>query len=233
MSSNQVDLEAMKMIFKDQRTHLAIGKILRLSVASDRSFLKCLVSILPEGREVVCRMTWAMTGPNSGIVEFPEKDDLVLVGFADGNNDYAFIISRMSSTVDKLPLKAIDGHLVLKAKAGKQSWLTSNLKILLSKGDTVPTENLVLGQQLKTLLSYVLDQLADQADKLKQLSTDISTHNHIGNLGYPVSAPLNAAAFTAAATQFDTKKSNFDAKKSSPVDDQAILSDLAFTEKGT
>lgn len=228
-----VDLEMFKEVFKDKRSHIAVAKIKQLSVASDRSFLKCLVSIFPDQREVVARMAWAMTAPDSGIVEFPAVNDLVLVAFADGENDYCFVVGRLSSKEDKLPLRAVEGHLVLKSKSGKKIWVTSNSKILLSKGDSEPTENLVLGQQLKTLLSYVLAQLADQADKLKQLSTDISSHQHIGNLGYPVSTPLNAAAFTAAATQFDTKKSNFEAKKSSPVDDQIILSNLAFTEKGS
>lgn len=228
-----MDLELFKEVFKDKKSHIALAKIKKMSLVSDRSALKCLVSIFPDQREVVARMTWAMTGPDAGVVEFPSVDDLVLVAFADGENDLAFVISRLSSKEDKLPLKAVDGHLVLKSKSGKQAWLTSNSKIYLSKGNTTPTQNLVLGQELKTLLSYVLAQLADQADKLKQLSNDISTHNHIGNLGYPVSAPLNAAAFTAAATQFDTKKTNFENKKASPVDDQVILSDLAFTEKGS
>ncbi len=231
--AGSIDLESLKMIFKDSRTHIAIAKIKRLSVASDRSFLKCLVSILPEQREVVARMTWAMTGPNSGIVEFPEKDDMVLIAFADGNNDYAFIISRLSSSIDKLPLKSVDGHLVLKSKSGKESWITSNSKILLSHGDTTPTENLVLGQQLKSLLSYILGQLAEQSDQLKTLATEIANHQHTGNLGYPTGAPISATPFTTAATQMDGKKSNYNTKKASPVDDQDILSNFAFTEKGT
>lgn len=228
-----MDLELFKEVFKDKKSHVVLGKIKQLSVLSDRSALKCLVSIFPDQREVVARMTWAMTGPNSGIVEFPSVNDLVLVAFADGENDYAFIISRLSSIEDKLPLKALDGHLVLKSKAGKQAWLTSDAKIYLTKGDTVPTENLVLGQQLKALLSYLLAQLAEQSDQLKTLSTEIANHQHTGNLGYPTSPPLTAVPFTTAATQMDTKKTNYQTKKASPVDDQVILSDLSFTEKGS
>lgn len=216
---NNLDLESLRMIFADTKTHISIAKIKQLSVASDRSFLKCLVSIFPEQREVVARMTWAMTGPESGIVEFPEVDDLVLVAFAQGDPDYCFIISRMTSSEDKFPLKATEGHLVLKAKSGKQLWITSNNKILLSKGDGTPAENLVLGQKLKTLLSTLLEKVSTLSDK-------VSSHTHVGNLGYPTDAPIQAGDFTSL-------KSDFDALKANPVDNSAMLSDIAFTEKGS
>lgn len=228
-----MDLELFKEVFKDKKTHIAIAKIKQISMVADRSALKCLVSVFPDNREVVARMTWEMTGPNSGIVEFPAVNDLVLVAFADGENDYCFVIRRMSSKEDNLPLKAVDGHLVLKSKAGKEVWLTGQSKILLSKGDTVPAENLVLGQQLKTLLSYLLAQLAEQSDQLKTLSTEIANHQHTGNLGYPTAPPLTPTPFTTAATQMDAKKTNYNTKKGSPVDDSVILSDFAFTEKGS
>ena len=125
----------------------------------------------------------------------------------------------MTSSEDKLPLKATEGHLVLKAKSGKQLWITSNNKILLSKGDGTPAQNLVLGQVLKTLLSTVLEKLADLSDK-------VSTHKHIGNLGYPTGSPLTSGDFADL-------KGDFDVLKESPVDDSAILSDIAFTEKGS
>ena len=228
-----MDLELFKEVFKDKKTHIAIAKIKQISMVADRSALKCLVAVFPDNREVVARMTWEMTGPNSGIVEFPAVNDLVLVAFADGENDYCFVIRRMSSREDNLPLKAVDGHLVLKSKSGKQAWLTGQDKIMLSKGDTVPTENLVLGQQLKSLLSYLLGQLAEQSDQLKTLANEIKIHQHIGNLGYPVGQTLNPTPFQTAETQMNTKKTNYNTKKASPVDDQIILSDFAFTEKGS
>lgn len=227
-----LDLETLKEIFRDTRSHIAIAKIKKLSVAEDRSFLKCLVSIFPEQREVVARMSWPMTGPEAGIIEFPEVEDLVLIAFADGENDYAFVISRLTSSIDKLPLKAIDGHLVLKSKSGKQIWLTSSNKILISKGDTEPTENLVLGQELKTLLVDILAKLTELSGKCDDLSTEISQHTHAGNLGYPTSPPNQAASFVQFATDFNGLGADFDDISSSPVQDEIILSDIAFTEKG-
>jgi phage gp45-like len=71
-------------------------------------------------------------------------------------------------------------------------------------GSKASAENLVLGQIFKAFMSQVLELIAQ--------------HTHTGNLGYPTSPPTNAA--------------DFESKKSSPIDDGAILSDLVFTEKG-
>lgn len=228
-----LDLEALKMIFKDQRVHLAIATIKKVSVASDRSFVKCLVEILPEKREVVARMTWPSTGPEAGFYDLPEKNDLVLVGFADGNNDYAFIITRMTSTVDKIPLRSVGGDLVVKSKAGKKAWFTGRLKAFITQGDTVPTENLVLGQQLKTLLIDLLAKVSELSTKCDSLSAEIATHQHPGNLGYPTGQPYTSSQFNNLATQFNGIAADFDDLSSSPVQDEVILSDFAFTEKGT
>lgn len=213
------ELQALQDLFKDTRQHIAIGKILRMTLASDKSSLKCYVSIWPEEREIIATMTWEAVGPESGIFSFPVPGDLVLVIFPDGEVDQAFIIKRLTSRVDKIPATAADGSLVMKALAGTKAWLTSDSRINLSKGDTAPTENLVLGQQLKILLSDILNKLSD-------LSVKISTHTHVGNLGYPTSAPNEAADFI-------TLQGNFDDIRSSPVEDEMILSDLAFTEKGS
>jgi hypothetical protein len=61
----------------------------------------------------------------------------------------------------------------------------------------------VLGQVFKEMMSEFLQIFAE--------------HKHIGNLGYYTPPPDN---FTDALTL-----------KSSPVDDEAILSDVSFTEK--
>lgn len=227
-----LDLEALKMVFADKKPHIAMAKIKKISLAQDRSFLKCLVAIWPDQREVIARMTFGAAGPNAGIVEFPEKDDMVLVGFADGSNDYAFIIARLTSVDDKIPAKATTGDLVVKSKAGKSVWVTSNTKINLSKGDTAPTENLVLGQQLKDCLVDILGKVTELSGKVEELSTKISTHTHAGNLGYPTSPPNESGDFISLAGDFNGLAADFDDISSSPVADEEILSDLAFTEKG-
>jgi hypothetical protein len=149
-------------------------------------------------------MTWESVGPESGIFQFPAIGDLVLVGFAEGDVSQAFVIRRLTSRADKIPLKAVDGDLVLKAGSAKKAWLVSGTKILIAKGDAEPTENLVLGKVLKKLLQDVL--------------TAISTHTHTsGPPGVLTTPPTQAATFTGL--------------KSDPVDNDKILSGIAFTEK--
>lgn len=213
------DLEALKGIFKDRKNHIAVGKITKLGVATDRSVLRVQVSIFPENREIIARMTWDHVGPNSGIFAFPAVDDLVLVAMADGDEENCFVIRRMTSKDDKIPLNAVDGHTVIKALAGKETWITSDTRINLSAGDDDPTQPLVLGTELKTLLVSILTEL-------KTVTTAISTHTHIGNMGAPTSPPQEAASFTTSGTAFDNLKA-------SPVQDSVILSDIAFTEKGS
>jgi uncharacterized protein involved in type VI secretion and phage assembly len=203
-----------------------------LSLADDRSFLKCTVSIFPELREIVARMSWENVGSSSGIFAFPSVNDLVLVAFADGDIDSCFVIRRLTSKEDKIPLQAVEGDTAIVSLNGKKAWISSDTRINLSKGTTQPTENLVLGQQLKSLLSDILNELATQASTLSSLATAIATHTHSGNLGYPTSAPMITAPFTSAASDLSENASNFSSNKSSPVDDSMILSDIAFTEKG-
>jgi hypothetical protein len=57
------------------------------------------------------------------------------------------------------------------------------------------------------------------------LCDTLATHTHVGNFGAPTSAPIEA-------TDFTDHKDAFEAVKLSPVDDEAMLSDIAFTEKG-
>ena len=42
---------------KDDKVHIAIGKITSLHLADDNSFLKVKVEVYPEVREIVARMT--------------------------------------------------------------------------------------------------------------------------------------------------------------------------------
>lgn len=213
-----LDLEALRHIFQDNRTWISIGKITKLSVATDRSVLRCMVSMLDwnEQPEIVAKMTWDQLGVESGCLTLPSVNDLVIVCFAEGDVEQAFIIRKLSAKDDKIPKNAVEGHTVLKSMQGKNLWLTSDSKINLSKGDTAPTENVVLGQQLKALLSDILTQIADLAEK-------VSTHTHPGNLGYPTGAPMQAADFVSL-------KSEVDNLKSSPVGDEKILSKISFTD---
>jgi hypothetical protein len=143
--------------------------------------------------------------------------DIVLLAFGDGDAEQGYVISRMSNSTDTIPATAHDGSTVVRALEGLNAWLTSDTAIFLSRGDTEPTENIPLGQVLKTLLSQTLAEL-------KSLSDTLASHTHIGNLGYPTAPPVQAAAITAHGTVFNAKKAN-------PVDNEGILSDVSFTEK--
>lgn len=214
-----VDLESLREILKDNRQHVAIGMITKLDLADDRSNLKCLVKIFPEQQEYVARMTWELVGAGSGLFQFPQIRDLVLVAFADGDEDQCFIIKRLTSKEDKIPVQVTGGDTALIANGGKRAWLVSDSKIFLAKGSTAPLQPIPLGTVLKTLLSDIIG-------KLSELTQKISIHTHLGNLGYPTDVPLTQ-------DEFVTIKTFFDNKKASPVDDNAINSDLAFTEKGS
>jgi hypothetical protein len=211
------DLEGLREVFKDQRTHVAIGSVLKLDLEPTRSVLRAKCRVLGQGREVIARIAWSAIGPDAGLVQFPVVNDLVLLVFAEGDDEAGFVIARLSNDSDTIPETAIDGATVLRALAGKSAWITSDTQVNVSRGDTVPTENFVLGQMLKALFEDILTEL-------KGLTTTLSTHTHVGNLGYPTAPPTQASAI-------NNHGANFDALKASPVQDEEILSDLAFVEK--
>jgi hypothetical protein len=203
LAQGNFDLELLKEILRDKRVHVAVGIIKRLEMAADRSVLRVLVNIYPEERPCICRMTWDAVGPSSGFIQMPVPDDLVLVAFGEGEEEQGYVIRKLSSKVDKIPTEADSGDLIAKSLAGKNTRVISDTKVLLARPESVPTEPLVLGNVLKAALSEWLEAEA--------------VHKHLGNLGYMTSVPDNADVFTSL--------------KSSPVDDEEILSDLSFTEK--
>lgn len=213
MANRDIDLASFREIFKDQRQHIAVGKITKLGAAPDRSCLRVQVLIFdptsPNDREVVAMMGWDDAGPECGLIRFPEVDDLVLVAFVDGDAQQAYVIKRLTSQAEKIPLKAVNGHTVLGALAGKNMYVNSDTAIHITKPGDDGTENLVLGQQLKMLLSQLIEMIAN--------------HQHItsapGTLTSPPQSPSSA-------------QSDFLNLKASPVDDSTILSNIAFTEKG-
>jgi hypothetical protein len=193
----------MRELLRDNRLHILIGKVERLEMASDRSTLRVIVSIFPEKRQMVARMSWDAVGPNAGIYQIPTSGDLVLVAQAEGDEDQAFVIRRLSSKDDTIPAEATEGDLVLKALAGKATRAISDTAVYLSRPENIPTEPLVLGNVFKAMMSAFIQLTAE--------------HKHIGNLGYYTVVPDNTL--------------NMVALKVDPVDNGDILSDLAKTEK--
>lgn len=213
-----MDIESLREILKDDSLHLGLGIIKRLHLASDRSYLKVTLSVLPEEREIIATMTWENVGPDSGDFEFPSPGDLALFAQADGDEEYAFIVKRLTSSEDTIPEEATTGDKVHRAKAGKKYWNISDSKIFLSKSGTAPTENLVLGQVFKT---FAQDLLLEFKDMLQTLQ--VETHTS-GLPGYLTSVPTQQINYANNETEVDSLKS-------SPIDDEDILSDLSYTEK--
>jgi len=207
----------LKELFRDDRSHIEIGVIKSLHLAEDRSYLKVQVNIFPENRIIVATMTWDMVGPDAGLFTFPSPDDLVLICFAEGSDDQAFILKRLASKVDTIPEQALTGDTVLAALSGKKTWINSDTKINLAKGATDPTENVILGQEWKTFMITLMTKLITTLDTLKN-------ETHIGNLGYDTSIPKQTSIY-------DGLKSDLETLKASPVEDEKVLSDLTFTEK--
>lgn len=210
-------LEDLKEIFKDKRLWVGLGQVEKLYLAEDRSYLKVRLKVFPEERPIIATMTWENVGPDSGDFEFPLPGDLVLFANADGDDDQAYVIKRLSSREDKIPATAASGDKVHKARAGNKYWNVSDTKILLARGEEMPSENLVLGQIFKKFAQDLLTSL-------KAHSAVDEKHVHMGNLGYYTSKPKEFQEFLDRGTEYDTLKA-------SPIDDEAILSDLGFTEK--
>lgn len=210
-------IEDLKQVLKDERVHICVGIITKLYLADDRSYLKCRVTVFPEQRPIIATMTWDAVGPDAGDFTFPVVNDMVLIAQAEGDDDQAYIIKRLSSREDKIPQIATGGDKVHRSITGKKYWNVSDTRINLSRGETEPTENLVLGQVFKAFASSLLAEL-------KLHAQNNADHKHIGNLGFYTTVPDNASDHLS-------RKNNYDTLKSSPIDDQAILSDLSFTEK--
>jgi hypothetical protein len=203
--------------------HLEIGQVKQIGFAKDKSVVRVKVAILPEGFEVIAKVTFDSVGNGGGFFGPINVEDMVLIAFADGNEENAFVVKRLTTKQDSYPEQIEAGHSVVKSLPGKKMYMGSDTKTFIGKALNMElTENVVLGQQLKTLLSQVLNEL-------KTLSTNLASHTHIGNAGLETSVPQQEIAgqvFTNHSTFFQTKKAN-------PVDNQVILSDIVFTEKGS
>ena len=212
-------LEELKQVLKTEEIIFAIGKIQALHLAQDRSVLRCTCQILSEGDDysIIARSSWEYVGPDSGDFQFPAIGDMVLIAYVNDDPDLAFIIKSFTSREDTIPQNATTGDRVIKTLKEKNLWLTGQKAVYLTKGDEIPTENIVLGQVFKKFASDLIDNLMD-------LLTAVEGMTHTGNLGNPTSPPLNVAMFTQIKAKLMEIKQN-------PVDNDNILSGVAFTSK--
>jgi hypothetical protein len=235
-----MNIDVLKSLLKDDRLHVGLGLIKNLHLAQDRSYLKVTLSVLPEERQIIATMTWDNTGPSSGDFEFPSINDLVLFAQAEGDNDQAYVIRRLTSREDRIPEEAVNGDKVSRAKLGKKYWNVSNTRINLSRSGTEPTQNLVLGQVFKTAYSTHLGQIATALTEILAYITEFKAHTHaVVGIGDPINQvptlsydlTLSNAGVSAIESAINGVKSALEGIKASPVDDSAMLSDLVFTQK--
>jgi len=220
--------EDLKAILQDDSLHVGMGLIKSLHLASDRSYLKVTLQVIPEQRNIIATMTWDNTGTDSGDFEFPSVDDLVLFVNAEGDDDQAYVIRRLTSRVDTIPTSAVNGDKVHKAKIGKKYYNISDTSILLSRSDSDPTENLVLGQRFKAAYADHLTAIVGVIDEMLSYMDEFISHTHAGAT---VPVPDNAGNVSALKSTVTSLKNDIDAIKSGKIDNEFILSDLSYTEK--
>lgn len=216
-------LEELRALFKDQRQYSAIGLIKKLGALSDRSALRVRVSLFPDEREIIATMTWDAVGPDAGDFDFPAIDDLVLVILVDGDPDQAYVVKRLTSKIDTIPAKALDGHMVRQARAGKKAILASDTRIALATPGGEGDEPLVLGNVMKDCLTELFTQLGTLLTSLDTKPIVICSAPGSPGLIHPtlkVDVDMVKSALEDAKDMFVTD------------DSTNIVSQLAYTERG-
>jgi hypothetical protein len=206
---NPGNIEALRQIFKDKREWIGIGVVTATEMAKDRSVFRARVELFPDGREIVAVCSSAGgVGPSAGSFMFCDAGDLVLTANANGDDDSCYVIANLTSKEDKIPANAAPGVPVIKARAGKKAWITSDTKINLSAGDPDPTEAVVLGNVLKTFMEAFFDAILNAP-----------------SIGICAVGPV--ALDPAIRTQLVAQKTQYLSTAASN-----ILSQLTFTERG-
>jgi type VI secretion system (T6SS) baseplate-like injector VgrG len=219
------DLEALREIFSDGDTHIAVGKIVKLSLADDRSVLFAQCTLLTQDRDVIAHVCWDSCGPNSGSFSFPLVGDMVVVEFAEGDEEQAYVTHRLSTTTDIIPVQAAAGHMVNRSLAGKKNYLLSDTKILLGQGGDAsdPTEPLVLG-------TVMLAALTDLSTRLNAV-IDAIVSGPVALTIAPGSLAPTAPALIASLNSIKSQVSS-DLSKYVTTAGTNIVSKIAFTERG-
>lgn len=218
-----LDLEGLRSIFDDKKTHITVGRIMKLEMAPDRSVLRAQCKVLTQDRDVIAKVAWPSIGPSTGSIQFPEVGDIVLLAFADGDDEQAFVTLKLSNKTDLIPPQAGSGHLVNKALPGKKVYIISDTAILLGKGDSEPTEPMVLGNVMKAFMTEVISRLDEMLDKL--IAGPIAISNMPGSLA--PTAPGLVADLTVIKNQLAGNLEEYITEA-----ETNIVSQLSFTERG-
>lgn len=188
----------------------SVVEVQEVDVLLDRSAARIKGEVQPEGHEIVARLSWSMCSTGGGSFQMPNPGDWVLVCYL--SFEMAFVISRLSSNTDKIPMEtALDDDTCVGSKDGTQLHLYSDTGIRIGKKSYLlpPDEPLVLGNVLIALFNDLFDLLEN---------TPIGLTTGPGSLIAP--NPTFASQLEALRLQYlDLVVSN-------------IVSKIAFTERG-
>lgn len=157
-----------------------------------------------------------------------EVDDKVWIESTIGN-DERWIYTGFA---DARHLPVDNDEVMLEGFSGVILQIKDAKAYLQRAKDNAASENVVLGQELKGCLSAILGSLSSCVDALDGAMVAYALHYHTA-FGAVVGVPdgVSIAAFSAASTACGNTKTVVDAQKTSPVDDEKMLSDFYFTEK--
>lgn len=233
--TKQADLEALKSILRDPTVHIAVGVVQQVEPTPALSNCLCKVSVFPEEYPVVAKTSFPIVGPMSGVIQLPVSGDFVLM--VQTNTEQWYIIGRLNSPEDKIPLQALLGQLVLRALSGKPVRLESDTSVYIGRGGLInPTEPLVLGNVLKTQQGALYDKISDLIDKLSAILDTIIT----GPVAITTTPGNPSPTYPTLAASLTAQKALLTALKATVVADKAlyvtapltnVVSAVAFTER--
>lgn len=142
-----------QMLNKD--TIISIGNIKSVSISSDNSAINCVVSLLPENRDISAMVASVYSSSAGNINLSPQVNDLVLVIY-DVNTKSYFIIGYISNPDETLDPGVKTNNIVLNALKGSLN-LDAKTKINLGHN---PTEPFVLGSVLISYMTQIQSLLA-------------------------------------------------------------------------
>jgi len=213
------DLEALRSMFQDRRTHLSLAVIEKLELVPDKSAIRAQCSVFPEENKVIATVGWPGSAPDAGLFFAPSIGDLVLLGYV--GEDMIYIIARLSSPEDTIPDGVFDGHTLVKARTGKNVIVTGRDTLLGSEDADEPA---VLGNVLMEYVTSIHTRLDAIIDLL--LAGNLSLSTVPGN----PTAPNPAVTPTIALMKVEHLADKAEFLDTSATD---FLAQHIFVEKGS
>lgn len=194
-----MDLSLMnQMLNKD--TIISIGNIKSVYISTDNSSINCVVSLLPENRDISAMVATVYSSSAGNVNMAPQVNDLVLVIY-DVNTKSYFIIGYISNTEEPLDSGVKTNNIILNALKGS---INIDAKSQINLGNN-PSEPFVLGNvlisymnQIQSLLSSILQLLQTGTFLLTTVPNSPTAPN-----------PATAATITQLVTNNNQNKTTY------------------------